>query len=349
MPSTPIAISTLSEATLAGNGVFDVLMRANKAHLEAEFAKNRIKGPEYSTVYLGALQQVLAASVQFALTKQKAGAEAELLEKQILIAQVTLTKEQAEVAQITAQTALIAEQRLKVEDEILTGVNQREQLIAQTALLVEQKLKVQDDILTGAKQRDQLIAQTALVNQQKANALTENASEILKQAILTKEALKIAADTAAVTQQTINLISQKAQLDAQTLLINEQKANAVLSGLNLIKEGCKLDAEFDVLMAQALKVAGETSLLSQKTATERAQTTTLGVDDNSVMGRQKLLYQAQTDGFKRSSENAAAKLMVDSWAVRRTTDEGTMADATNLLNDATIGRAVNKMLTGVGA
>ena len=102
-------------------------------------------------------------------------------------------------------------------------------------------------------------------------------------------------------------------------------------------------------MAQVLKVGGETSLLTQKTATERAQTSPTGVDDNSIMGRQKLLYQAQTDGFKRSSENAAAKLLVDSWAVRRTTDEGTVADTNNKLDDATIGRAVNKMLTGVGA
>lgn len=41
--------------------------------------------------------------------------------------------------------------------------------------------------------------------------------------------------------------------------------------------------------------------------------------------------------------------MVDSWNVRRTTDEATVADGTNLLNDATIGRTIAKLLAGVGA
>jgi hypothetical protein len=89
--------------------------------------------------------------------------------------------------------------------------------------------------------------------------------------------------------------------------------------------------------------------LNQKKVTERAQTVGDGVDDNSVIGKQKLLYAAQTSGFTRDAEQKAAKLLVDSWSVRRTTDEGTVADGTNMLNDATVGRAVNKLLAGVGA
>ena len=73
------------------------------------------------------------------------------------------------------------------------------------------------------------------------------------------------------------------------------------------------------------------------------------MDDNSVIGKQKALYGAQTEGFTRDAEQKAAKLMVDSWNVRRTTDEGTVADSTNMLNDAAVGRAVNKLLSGVGA
>ena len=75
----------------------------------------------------------------------------------------------------------------------------------------------------------------------------------------------------------------------------------------------------------------------------------MGVDENSVVGRQKLLYKAQTDGFSRDAEQKAAKLLVDSWSTRRATDEGTVADATNMLNDATVGRSVKKLLAGVGA
>ena len=87
----------------------------------------------------------------------------------------------------------------------------------------------------------------------------------------------------------------------------------------------------------------------QKVITERAQVQAIGVDADSVIGKQKSLYQAQTDGFKRDAEQKAAKLMVDSWNIRRTTDEATVADQTNMLADSVVGRAVAKMLAGVGA
>ena len=90
-------------------------------------------------------------------------------------------------------------------------------------------------------------------------------------------------------------------------------------------------------------------MLTQKLATEKAQTVALGVDADSVLGRQKALYLAQTTGFTRDAEQKVAKVMVDTWNVRRTTDEGTVADGTNMLSDAIVGRAVNKMLAGVGA
>jgi hypothetical protein len=191
-------------------------MRANKAHLEAEFNKDRIKGAEYATVYLGSLTQVMQTALQFLLSKEKVRLENELLEK-------------------------------------------------------------------------------------------------------------------------------------QALLVTEQTANAVLEGKVLVAQECKLRAEYDLILANILKANQETALLSQKVASERAQTTALGVDDNSVLGKQKILYQAQTDGFKRDAEQKAAKLMADTWNVRRTTDEGTVADGTNLLNDASVGRAISKLLTGIGA
>jgi hypothetical protein len=232
-----IAVTDLTQATLEGTGIFDVLMRANKAHLEAEFNKGRIKGPEYSTVYLGSLTQVMQTALQFLLTKEKTSLENQLIEKQIELADAQTREVEARILQVQKQTELIEQQRL--------------------------------------------------------NAVTEN-----------------------------------------TVLVAQE---------------CKLRAEYDLTMGSVLKTAQETSLLTQKTATERAQVTALGVDEDSVVGRQKALYQAQTAGFTRDAEQKAAKLLVDSWNVRRTTDEGTVADSVNMLNDATVGRAVNKLLTGVGA
>lgn len=211
-----IEVSDLTAATTAGNGIFDVLVRANKAHLEEEFRAGRIKGPEYATVYLGALEATMQAAVQFTLQRQKVAKDAQLV-------------------------------------------------------------------------------------------------------------------------------------DVQIGLVQQQTQNAILEGEVLKGQKCKLDAEFDVLQQTKLKVTQETALLQWKVTTEKAQTTAVGVDADSVVGRQKLLYQAQADGFKRDAEQKAAKIMVDSWNVRRTTDEGTVADGTNMLYDAAVGRAVTTLLAGVGA
>lgn len=311
---TTIAVTDLTQSTLEGTGVFDVLMRANKAHLEAEFNKNRIKGAEYATVYLGSLTQVMQTALQFLLTKEKTDLEAQLLAKQILLAQKQIDKASAELIQIAAQTELINQQKAN--------------LIAEAANIPKQGLV--------------LDAQKLQITQQTTNLVAEGLN-------IPKQGLLIDANKAQVVQQTENLLSQKAQVEAQTLLVTQQKANAIIESTVLVAQECKLRGEFDLIMGNVLKAAQETALLTQKVATERAQTTALGVDDNSVLGKQKILYQAQTDGFKRDAEQKAAKLMVDTWNVRRTTDEGTVADSVNSLNDVAVGRAVTKLLAGVQA
>lgn len=241
---TTITISDLSQATLNGTGVFDVLMRATKAHLDSEFQLNRIKGSEYSTVYLGSLQAVMQTSLAFLLAKEKTD-----LENQLIQAQIN----------------------------------------------------------------------------------------------------KLVADTAVSVQQKLNLIAEESLTNAKENLTLQQTANAIIEGTVLTAQKCKLDAEYDVLLETKLKTGAETSLLTQKVATEKAQITSLGVDADSVVGRQKGLYLAQTNGFTRDAEQKAAKTMIDTWNARRMTDDATVADAVNKLDDNNIGKAVNKLLVGIGA
>jgi hypothetical protein len=275
----------LTEATLDGNGLFDLLMRSVKTHLDDQYTKGRIKGPEYAEVYLGTLQTILQNATGFLLER-----DLKDLERQIL--------------EVKLQQALL--EKDKVAAEILL-VN------AQVTLAEAEKLKVDADIL-------RINAQTDLAEQQAANLALEAA----------------------------NIPKIGAKLDAETLLIGQQKSNLAAEALNIPKQGlvldgqkCKLDAEFDLLMEQKVKTAAETGLLNQKKVTEQGQL--------EIQEAQKTLYAAQATGFKRDAEYKAAKLMSDTWNVRRTTDEGTVADATNMLNDATIGRAITKLLEGVNA
>jgi hypothetical protein len=325
---TAITVSQLTSATLDGTGIFDVLMKANKAHLDAEFEKNQIKGAEYSTVYLGSLTQVMQTALQFLLTKEKASLEADLLTKQIALAQIEIEKATATKLQIEAQTLLIQQQKANLIDELQTATAQRAKLAQETLAITASKLQTE--------------AQTLLVGQQKTNLIAEAAN-------IPKQGLLIDAQKDVQVQQKENLVSTKAQVEAQTLLIGQQKANAIIEGTVLVAQECKLRAEFDLTMGNVLKAAQETALLTQKVVTERSQVTSMGVDEDSVVGRQKALYVAQTNGFTRDAEQKAAKVMIDTWNVRRTTDEGTVADSVNNLNDAAVGRAVTKLLAGVNA
>ena len=247
----PIKLEELTVAKVDGSGAFDVLMQAMKGHLEQEFTKGRIKGPEYSTVYLGALQSTMATALDFLTKGRKAALEALLLEKQIELAGVEKLKAEAEL-QI-----------------LLANVN------------------------------------------------------------------KIPAEIAKLT--------------AETRLVDQNTKNAEVQNRVLEAEICKLKAEYDILVNQIAKAAAETALLNQKVITEKAQTDGSVISPDSILGKQVILFKAQADGFQRDAEQKAAKLMIDTWSVRRGTDEGVAADSTNKLADTFIGQAVTKLLAGVEA
>jgi len=288
-----ISLSDLTEAALKGNGVFDVLMRASKAHLDEEFSRNRIKGAEYAQVYLGSLTQILQTAAQFLLEKDQSALQAKLIEAQVKLA----------------------------EQQALNAIIEGQNLVLQGEVLKQQGLNLEAE-------RDNLVSERALKEQQVRN---------------------LAAEELNIPKQGKLLDAQQAQLVQQTALGKQQTLNAEVEGRVMEATVCKLKAEYDLLLEQRLKTTEETGLLAQKKVTERAQTVGAGVDDDSVVGRQKMLYKAQTDGFQRDAEQKTAKTLIDTWNVRRTTDDATVADATNMLNDATIGRAVSKLLAGVGA
>ena len=78
-----ITFDTLSDTTQstlsAKTGNFDELMKTVTLHLEEQFNAGRITGTDYATVYLGALQSVLAQAVTFTLNMNKANKETDLL------------------------------------------------------------------------------------------------------------------------------------------------------------------------------------------------------------------------------------------------------------------------------
>jgi hypothetical protein len=403
---TTLTTADLTAADTEGTGVFDVLMRAVKAHLDAEFKRGSIKGAEYSTVYLGSLNLAMQTGLSFLLQQQKSGLEVSLLEKQLLLAQTQVDKAAielamlfasqdkipAEIAQLTAQTAMVTQQTANL---VADGLNtpkqglvmdaQKAQITQQTTNLATEKLGIESKTAQTAQQTSNLAAEalnipkqgTVLTNQglqvaQQTANLTAETLNVPKQGVLldaqaaisaqqksnlVSEGLGIVAKTAQAGQQTSNLVTENLSTIAKTSLTAQQKLNAVIEGTLLTAKTCESQAQFHLITSTTEKSAGEIVLLAQKTATEKAQIQALGVDADSVVGKQKALYGAQTTGFARDAEQKAAKLMADTWSVRRTTDEGTIAgkDPTkpesidNMLGDANLARAITKLLSGVGA
>ena len=260
----PITVPELTVSP-SGDGVFDVLMRSMREHLEQEYNKSRVKGPEYAQVYLGSLETVMQASMSFLLTRDKADQEAKLI-----------------------------------------------------------------------------AAQVALAEQQKANAIIEGQNLVLQGQLLSAQKLNLDVERALTVAKT-------AQTEKQTLQVIQATANEVIQGTVLVAQECKLRAEYDNLQASKLRVETENALLAQKIMTEKAQTTAGTTAGDSVLGKQKALYEAQAIGYVRDAEQKVAQIMVDTWKIRRTTNETTEANATNMLSDDVVGRSVNKLLNGVGA
>jgi len=150
-------------------------------------------------------------------------------------------------------------------------------------------------------------------------------------------------------QQKLNLVAEKLQTDAQTALVDQQTTNAITENTVLVAQECKLRGEYDLIMEQKLKTVAETALLAQKKVTEQAQTSGTGVGPDSVIGKQIQLYDAQRKGYLRDAEQKAAKLLVDTWNVRKTMDSGGVDTVDNNLGDSKIADVVKTMLEGVNA
>ena len=80
-----ITFTEVTTGTLDGTGVFDQLMRSVKAHVKEEWDEGRIKGSDYSTVYLGSMQTAIAQAIAFVLEKDNKSKQAEMTEAQIAL------------------------------------------------------------------------------------------------------------------------------------------------------------------------------------------------------------------------------------------------------------------------
>lgn len=200
-------------------------------------------------------------------------------------------------------------------------IAQKNKVVKETALLDLEELKlaaelalINAQVTLAGKGVEKIIAEIALMDRSLIN-------EELKGLILIEDRLKIIAETARIN-------SEKLGVDQATI-------NAQITATNLLRNQEKTEAE--------------TELLRTKKFTEQAQYADVvnGEPVVGIIGKQKNLYQAQTDGFKRDAEQKLAKIMSDSWVARRSTDEAENPAGTGLTN-VEISAVMAKARAGIG-
>ena len=309
-PNNKVDITNLTHATIDGNGVFDVLMRTVNAHLQKEWTANRLKGTEYSTVYLGALESTMNTSLQFLLAKDKLNAELAILEQQLVNLKV-------EEINATKQGLLLDKQ---LDD-----------LVAATALKTQQKANLVDELLTNAQQRSNLVTEQARISAQTAQINAETLN-VPKQGLLIdaqketqlQQKLNLANDLQTATQQRINLVSENQAIIAKTANTTQQTANLLAEAANIPKQGAVYDSTKS-------KVDVENALLTDKLTTEASQ---------------RAVLAAQASGYKRDAEQKAAEIMTRAFAAIATTTAMNSAAAAGYgISEGNVSAAVSKLIT----
>ena len=181
LQNTPeqLTIDTLTECVVDGNGCFDKVMTALKAHLNLEYEAGRITGAEYTKAYIASMQGALQFSVQYLLGKDNAffqalGTQASALRANIdaYTAKVQLAIAQAQAHQNKAQYANLVLQLSATEE-------QKELVEAQTEVQKQQK----GLLLEQTEQAHAQVSDTQLDGSTPVTGYTGNQNKLLKQQV----------------------------------------------------------------------------------------------------------------------------------------------------------------------
>lgn len=216
-----ITTFNLTETDSNGNGVFDKLMKSVNSQILEQYQSDRITSDNYGTVYLGSLQAVLAQSVQFLLTKDKAAYDAalsltqvkkgveeiELVKSQKLLTDAQIDKTRQDISYSIAQESLIPFQQQQISQEILLLQAQVTKTNKENELIDQQILKIAQEVLVLEQQVLQSIQQVLVSQQEVLNAQ--------------QQVLKTQAEVSLLDQRTISEVAQTT--DGATGILGAQK------------------------------------------------------------------------------------------------------------------------------
>lgn len=295
-------------------------------------------------------KQIIKMDSEIALLDKeviKMDSEIALLEQQVINLALQEKIIDAEILLKNQEILLMDQQILKMEQEVLLMISEVE-LNAQKILLMEQEIeKMIAEVEIAREQLVKLAAEIRLIDQQILNA----EQEVLKSKQEIELLIEETAASAAKTDFTITkrektyIVEGQMQADyiatvAQTQLVEQQKVLSVKQEHTIDLSDAKLEREERLLEIKGWTEAAQTQEFILLDDGGKAF-----VSDNSIIGKQRRLYQAQTDGFQRDAEQKLAKIVADSYSVQRSTDEGLAPPTT--LNEASTNIIMHRAGQGI--
>lgn len=296
-------------------GSFDKLIDVLGEHLKAEKSSGRITGQEYANTYVQLMTAALQQSFSFELNKAQAENQADLIK--------------AQIAQTEAESLRINSAKALLDKQVINATSENAQIVAQTSLINAQKLVADQEVLNAVEAVKQTTAQTALISAQKDNLIIEKDK---------------------IVKETLQLIAQTNLTNKQVEIGEQERLKTIQETIATTKQVAMLDAQILGQTKQNLRTDEEIKYTTAKTNTERASysDTLDGVSVTGILGKQRELLQAQTDGFKRNAEQGVLKSMVDVWSVLRTTDPDAVNPVDFGFTPQNSKDVVNRVRVGIG-
>lgn len=181
-----LTIGLLTERKVDGEGCFDQIMTALKAHLKEEYEAGRITGAEYTKAYIAMMQEALQQAVQFLLGKDNAyytalGTQAQALASNIdaYTAKVKLAIAQSQANLVKAQYAGEVIKLGATDKQTDLTIQQTKLVEAQTAVQVQQK----ELLVEQTEQAHAQVSDTQLDGITPVTGYTGNQNSLLKQQV----------------------------------------------------------------------------------------------------------------------------------------------------------------------
>jgi len=284
--TTPTApdVGLLTTQSLQGTGIFDILMKTVKLHLDEEYGANRITGKEYSNVYLGAISAVLQASVSY------------------LVSNTQVDKLNAEIGLIRQQTVTELSQ---TDNEIPLGLAFNGDTLVE-GLVANQKA-------LSASQIEKTNKEMELADQQIVTELAQ-----------TDDHIPTGFGHNSSTTITGLIGSQKLHSDAEVKLTKQKVATEIAQTSDSLPVGISLADSLtitglvknqrDLAQSQIVKTTKEMELISQQVVTELAQTSdflpvTIGYNqDEHLAGMMKSAKDKTDAEIKLVNQKTASEI-----------------------------------------